>query len=317
MKPKDVSYKPGVVQWLQAGDPAIRWQVMRDILGEPKAAYEPVRTMIATSGWGARFLALQDETGTWANGLYGPKWTSTTYTMLQLRRLGLAQDNRQAKSACELLLSKGLYTDGGINYFKSFSHSETCVTAMVLSLVAYFRHWLSDARPLVDYLLQQQMNDGGWNCDSYNGATHSSFHTTISALEGLREWERATTYRRNEIQQSRSRAVEFLLVHRLCKSHRTGEVFDPKMTRLSFPPRWKYDILRVLDFFAECNIAYDERMSDAFALIRKKEDAKGRLPLQQKYSGRIWFDMEEVGKPSRWNTLRWLRVKRRYTGALR
>ncbi len=174
--------------WLLNGDPAIRWQTRRDLLGEPPEAYEPDRARVATEGWGARLLGRQDPAGTWANALYSPKWTSTTYTLLLLRHLGLSPENPQARRGCELLLNTGFYRDGGINLFKSFKHSETCVTGMILALLGYFRSPDDRLHRIAEHLLGQQMADGGWNCEQPKGATHGSFHTTISVLEGLREY---------------------------------------------------------------------------------------------------------------------------------
>src|SRR5262249_15696067 len=91
------------LQWLLDGDPAIRWQALRDLVGGSKSKVEREQQKIPRAGWGARLLARQDPQGTWAKGLYSPKWTSTTYTMLLLRDFGLPSTNRQARKACKLL----------------------------------------------------------------------------------------------------------------------------------------------------------------------------------------------------------------------
>lgn len=301
-----------VTEWLLEGDPAIRWQTQRDLLGADELVVEAERRQVATTGWGAKLLSYQDPSGLWAGGLYSPKWTSTTYTMLLLRRLGLEPDHPQAERACRLLLDKGFYADGGINYFRSFKHSETCVTGMVLSILAYFNYQDERAAGLVEHLLGQQMADGGWNCQSYQGATHSSFHTTISVLEGLREYEKGRPDPR--LAASQNRAVEFLLIHRLFRSHRTGEVVDARMTRFSFPPRWRYDLMRVLDYFQERNVPPDPRMVDALDLLQKKQRSDVAWVLQNKHPGRVFFELEQVGQPSRWNTLRALRILQWYEG---
>ncbi len=199
---------PEIVDWLLDGDPAIRWQAQRDLLGEPPQVYEAERERIAVDGWGAQFLALQDPDGRWGGGLYSPKWISTTYTLLALRMIGLPADNPQALKGCERLLSRGLYQDGGINWFASLKYSETCVTGMVLSILAYFHYPDPRVHDLAEHLLRQQMADGGWNCDSYKGATHSSFHTTISVLEGLFAYQQfvpqdADAVRRSPIPRAR------------------------------------------------------------------------------------------------------------------
>jgi hypothetical protein len=299
-----------VLQWLMMADPAVRWQVQRDLLDEPEAVYQPTRELVATRGWGARFLGLQDSAGTWGNGLYGPKWISTTYTLLTLRRLGLPPNNPQAGRGCKLLLDGGFQPDGGIHYTTSkIQHSETCITGMVLSLLAYFRYPDERVHTLVEHLLQQQMSDGGWNCRSYRGDTHGSFHTTISVLEGLWEYEKAYGIE-PVIDQARALAHAFLWIHRLFRSHRTGEIFDPKMLRLPFPPRWRYDYLRALDYFQDCEAERDARMLEAVELLISKRKTDGCWVINSGMTGRKFFELEKAGKPSQVNTLRALRVLR-------
>jgi hypothetical protein len=242
---------------------------------------------------------------------------------------------------CRLLLERGFYRDGGINFSPSYHHSETCITGMVLALTAYFR--LEDERvhSLAVHLLQQQLPDGGWNCQSYRGDTHSSFHTTISALEGLEEYRKwpAPGVRRQgaggegigereagaEIEAAQARGGDFLLRHRLFRSHRTGEVFDARMLRFAFPPRWRYDVLRGLEYFSRAGAVNegdqgegergkgkrgkrDERFEDAIELVKKKRRKDGRWALARGMTGRVFFELEAAGEPSRWNTLRALRV---------
>jgi hypothetical protein len=296
-----------ILTWLLEGDPAIRWQTLADLVEADETVVQAERQQVALQGWGARLLSYQEPSGLWAGGLYTPKWTSTTYTMLLLRQLGLPPDHPQALKACQLLLDKGFYRDGGINYFASLKHSETCVTGMVLSILAYFEFEDERLDRLAEHLLEQQMPDGGWNCQSYDGATHSSFHTTISVLEGLAEYEKRHSSAR--VVESQQRGVEFLLCHRLFRSHRTGAVVDPRMTRFSFPPRWHYDIMRALDYLQARRFPYDERLSEAIALVKQKQKADGTWPLQNRHPGRTFFEMEEVGQPSRWNTLRALRIE--------
>ena len=297
------------VKWLLDGDPAVIWQVQRDLLNEPSRNYESTQARVVTEGWGAQFLGYQDPQGTWAGGLYTPKWQSTTYTMLTLWRLGLPYDNSQAQQGCKRLLEGGFMPDGGIHYTrnKKIQHSETCITGMVLSVLAYFRYPDERVHSLVEHLLTQQMADGGWNCRSYNGDQHSSFHTTISALEGLWEYEK-TNGLNDEIDSARTRAHEFLWLHRLYRSHRTCEIVDPKLTKLTFPPRWRYDLLRVLDYFQDCNAPQDERTTEGIELLRSKRRKDGTWPLNSGMSGRFFFHMEKAGQSSRMNTLRALRV---------
>lgn len=295
-----------ILRWLLESDPAIRWQTLHDLCGASEAKFLRERKKIASEGWGARLLARQASSGLWGGGLYGPKWTSTTYTMLLLRQFGLPPDHPQALKACKLLMDEGFYRDGGINFFASMQHSETCVTGMVLSILAYFYFEDERLERLVQHLCAQQMPDGGWNCNSYDGATHGSFHTTISVLEGLREYEKR--HPSHIVAKSQEHGVEFLLVHKLFRSHRTGAVVDPRMTRFSFPPRWRYDIMRALDYFQGRNLPRDPRLDEAMAIIKKKRRPDGTWPLQSKHPGRTFVEMERVGKPSHWNTLRALRI---------
>ncbi len=270
---------------------------------------ERERNKVATEGWGARLLKRQAKDGTWAGGLYSPKWKSTTYTALLLRDLGLAHRNRQARIACALLLDQGICDDGGIDY-PSRQSSETCITGMVLSILSYFHYDDERLDTVADHLLRQQMPDGGWNCQRPRGATHASMHTTISVLEGLRLYEKHRRRRTRAIRSAQARGREFLLRHRLFRSHRTGEVIKRDFVRIAYPPRWHYDFLRALDYFREVDAPKDERLSDAVSLLREKRRPDGRWSLEHRYRGKVFFEMERLGTPSRWNTLRALRVLR-------
>lgn len=295
------------IDWLLLGDPSIIYQTSRDLLDVPKEKLMILQNEIAVKGWGKALLARQDANGTWGGGLYGPKWISTHYTLMTLMRLGLNPENLSAQQGCRLLLEKGFRPDGGINHAKGTINAETCISGMTLNLLCYFN--IKDERIdlILKYLLSEQMKDGGWNCERSNGATHSSFHTTISVLEALLQYESRFSDLAADIQTARKRAHEFFLCHHLFKSDKSGEIINPAMVRLSFPPRWKYDILRGLDYFQDAGSPHDPRFCDAITLLRKKQK-NGKWPLQQKYPGRIFFDMEPTGQPSRINTLRALRV---------
>lgn len=307
----------GTIQWLLDGDPAIRWQTLRDVVGAAERIVERERRRVVRDGWGARLLARQDPEGTWAGklssdgGLYSPKWTSTTYTMLMLRDFGLPADNRQARKACTLLLDRGLQRDGGINYgiwAKWTGRSETCVTGMVLSILSHFEYGDDRLDAIAEHLLGQQMPDGGWNCRRPYGATHASVHTTINVLEGLRLYELHRGRHLGAVRAAQRRGREFLLVHRLFRSHRTGEIMKPVFTRFSFPPRWHYDILRALDYFQAVDAPCDQRLAAAIDIVRRSRRGHGRWSLQHSYKGKTYFELERLGAPSRWNTLRALRV---------
>jgi hypothetical protein len=287
--------------------------VLRDLVGAADRTADRERRKVARDGWGARLLARQDPEGTWAGGLssdgglYSPKWISTTYTMLLLRDFGLPRSNRRARKACALLLDRGFQRDGGINYGRRVQ-SETCITGMVLSILPSFEYDDDRLDTLAEHLLERQMPDGGWNCQRPYGATHGSVHTTISVLEGLRLYEvhRGRNLRAVRLAQGRGR--EFLMVHRLFRSHRTGEIIKPIFLRFSFPPRWHYDILRALDHFQAVRAARDRRLAEAIEILRRARRKDGRWPLQNRYEGRTYFELERVGAASRWNTLRALRV---------
>jgi hypothetical protein len=290
------------------GDPAIRWQTRRDLAGASQRVVAREQQRVAQTGWGARLLSRQEPSGQWGGGIYTPKWTSTTYTMVLLRSLGLPAGHPQALKACELLLDRGFYRDGGFNCWGSYNYSETCVTGMLLAVAAYFRSADDRAHAFAEHLLKQQMRDGGWNCQSYRGATHSSVHTTILVLEGLLEYERFQPRDAARVREAQARGREFLLVHRLFRSHRTGKVIHPAWTRFSFPPRWHYDILRALDHFQDAGAARDARLSEAIEIVKQRRKADGRWILQNRYPGKTFFEMEKLGQPSRWNTLHALRV---------
>jgi hypothetical protein len=294
----------GVIDWLLAGDAAIRWQTLRDLAGASERSWQREQRKVGTAGWGARLLALQDADGRWAGGIYTPKWTSTTYTLLLLRDMGLAPGHAEALRGCRLLLDTGFWSDGGINFYpRRYKHSETCITALTLAAARWFE--LDDSRMerLGEHLLAAQMPDGGWNCRAtpgYGGATHGSFHTTILALEALLGWPAGAP--------ARARGEEFLLVHRLFRSHRTGAIAKTEFTRFHFPPRWHYDVLRGLDYFRAANAAHDPRLEDALDLLRARRQADGMWRLAKGYPGKVFFEMEEAGQASRWNTMRALRV---------
>lgn len=319
MKPRN-----GTIQWLLDGDPAIRWQTLRDLSGAAERAFERERKKVARDGWGARLLEKQDPKGTWAGGkssdggLYTPKWISTTYTMLTLRDFGLLPNNRQARRACTLLLDHGLQRDGGINYgtwAKWIGRGETCVTGMILSILSYFE--FEDVRldTLARHLLEQQMPDGGWNCQRPYGATHGSVHTTISALEGLRHYELHRKRQLPAVRLAQRRGREFLLIHRLFRSHHSGQVMKPVFIRFAFPPRWHYDILRALDYFQAVHATRDPRLKEAIDIVRGSQREDGRWLLQHSYKGKTYFELERLGGPSRWNTLRALRVLKWWEGS--
>jgi hypothetical protein len=276
---------------------------MRDLTDEPASAIAKERARVVDEGWGARLLALQADDGNWGGGVYSPKWISTTYTLLLLRHLGESPDDAKVRAAIALVRER--VTMGGKNSPFFDYATEACITGMTLALGSYF---LDDARsmPQPEVLLDRQKEDGGWNCQV--GSDRSSFHTTISVLEGLLEYERAVGGDPT-LAQARSRAHEYLLERRLMYSLSTGELVNPRWLLMSFPPRWFYDVLRGLDYLREAGTQPDPRAREAIEVIEGKRRKDGLWPLQNRHPGREHFVMEEgSGKPSRWNTLRALRV---------
>ncbi|HSJ35208.1 MAG TPA: hypothetical protein VLB85_09160 [Acidimicrobiia bacterium] len=292
-----------LVEWLMDSDPAIRWQVMRDLIGAPEAEVAAERSRVAEEGWGARLLGLQADDGRWGGGAYSPKWISTTYTLLLLRHLGIDPTHPAMTGATDRVRRQVAMGGKDRPYFTYVN--EMCIASMVLALGAYFLDDPDDL-PQPELLLANQRADGGWNCDV--GSDRSSFHTTILALEGLLEYERAVGGA-SELEYARHRAHEYLLDRRLMYSLRTGELVNRRWLLMSFPPRWFYDVLRALDYFCAAGMDPDPRANEAVSVVEAKWRKDGRWPLQNRHPGREHFEMEEgPGKPSRWNTLRALRV---------
>jgi hypothetical protein len=304
-----------VTAWLLDSDPSIRWQVMRDLIDEPDEVVATERSRIAQHGWGARLLALQAEDGQWGGGTYSPKWISTTYTLLLLRDLGV--DPAAAEVASALRKVRDGVSWGRIDRRPFFAgSSETCILGMLVALAAYYRESRETITPLVHRLLGEQLDDGGWNCEAPRRSHRASFNTTIIAVEALAEVER-TGPADAAVVAARARGEEYLLERRLFRSRTTGEVVDPAWLRFSFPPRWHYDVLRGLDHLRDASAPPDERCAEAVELLRRRRRRDGRWPLQHTHRGRTHFEMEEGdGKPSRWNTLRAMRVLRWYDGGI-
>jgi hypothetical protein len=299
-----IAVDPVISDWLLEGDPVIRWQVQRDLLEAPAKVWQEEQALVATEGWGARLLAERGDDGRWTKGLYTPKWTSTTYTLLQLWRMGLPRDNPEAVASTQLLMDKPVWIFGKGDK----AHRGECVAGFGLSLSSWFTIDGQQRERLVGEILDRQRDDGGWNCRG--GATHSSFHTTMNVLEGLREYCLSGGGRRSDVEAGEARGQEFFCEHHLYRSHRTGRIPDERMTRLPFPPRWHHDILRGLDYFRAAGADRDPRLDDPIEVLVGYRRKDGRWPVHQNYAGQVWFTMETGRQPSRWNTLRALRVLR-------
>jgi transcriptional regulator with XRE-family HTH domain len=362
-----------VIDWLLDSDPAIRWQVMKDLTHEPAEAVAAERYKVATQGWGAKLLALQGPDGQWgkpdipawgdglpdpairkqlreihrvsiddlagyleldsaslsnwengagdhqetgiekytsvlkwmrnALGTLKPEWTSTTFTLLLLLDLGIDSSSDQARKAVQLVADNSKWDHDGQDYFDG--EVEPCINGKTVAIGAYFGQKVDG---IVERLLEEQLADGGWNCEAERGSIRSSFNSTIAVLEGLLEWEKAPGASR-DVTASRRRGEEYLLERRLLRRLSTGEVIDPAWTMFSFPTRWHYDVLRGLDYLRSTGDQPDERCAEAIELVESKRDSEGLWPLENTHPGQVHFDMDEGdGKPSRWNTLRAMRV---------
>jgi hypothetical protein len=292
-----------VVEWLLGADPAIRWQVMRDLTDAPDEAVAAERARVATEGWGAWLLARQGPEGQWGGGAYFPAWTSTAWTLMLLRDFGLDPMSAGARRAVALVRENSRWEHDGEPFFAG--EVEPCINGMVVAIGAYFGE---DVQAIVDRLVGEQMSDGGWNCEQENGSTRGSFHSTIDVLEGLLEYERATGGSPAVI-AARLRGQEYLLERRMLRRRSSGEVIDPSWTQFSYPTRYYYDVLRGLDHLRSAGVAPDVRVAEAIDLVESKRDADGRWRLENPHPGKLHFDMdEEEGRPSRWNTLRATRV---------
>jgi len=300
-----------VIDWLLDADPSIRWQVMRDLTHEQADVIAAERARIATEGWGAQLLALQAPDGLWASNAFSQDRTDTFHVLELLRRFGLDPESEQAQRAVGLVRKHVTWGDGAWwnppwadkGFFDG--EVEPCINGNVVSTGSYFG---VDMTPLVERLLGEQLPDGGWNCEVENGATVSSFGTTINVLEGLLDYERAAGGSAR-VGEARRRAEAYMLERRLFRRKSTGEVIDPTWLQFSFPTWWHYDVLRGLDYLRDARVELDERIAEAIAAVKVDRDADGRWPLQNVHEGEQHFQMEAgEGQPSRWNTLRAMRV---------
>jgi hypothetical protein len=311
-----------VIAWLLDSDPSIRWQVMRDLLDAPESAWAAERAKVATEGWGARLLACQDEDGQWAGGTFlpsdfdprewqevGQPWTATSFSLSQLREFGLDPASDRAKRTVDLVGANARWDEGGQPYWEG--EVEECINGRTVADGAYFG---VDVAPIVARLTGERQGDGGWNCERSNGSVRSSFASTINVLEGLLEYERATggTPRSRAARKS---GEAYLLERNLFRRRSTGEPADERFLDFLHPNRWRYDVLRALDYFRFAAILTgadpDPRLGEAIDHVRSRRLEDGTWPLDWRPAGRVWFEVDDgPGKPSRWVTLRALRVLR-------
>jgi hypothetical protein len=311
MRLPDYAPRPAHLKWLLDSDPAIRWQVMRDLTGEAPEAIAAERSRVATEGRGAHLLALQSPAGNWGGPKEDRGLLITLYTLVVLKDLGLDPASKQARKMIDRVDKRLVFKP--LNN-RPFLHGETepCINGRILAIGAYFNE-PNDA--LANQLLGEQLEDGGWNCEARPflppkrpQSQRSSFHTTICVLEGLLEYERAA-HKSVAVNKARKRAENYLLDRRMFRSLRTGEVIDNRWLRFSVPTFWHYDILRGLDYMRNAGIKPDSRVVDAIETLIARRHQNGRWPLNLLHPEHIPLEMETgVGSASRWNTLRALRV---------
>jgi len=317
-----------VIQWLLDSDPSIRWQVMRDLTDAPADEVAAERAKVATEGWGARLLAHQGADGSWAGTAFNQGWDSTMHVLSLLREFGLDPASDEARRAVGLVRDrvrwKGWDWDGtwrgmefdGNPFFDG--EVEPCINGQVMASGAYFGQDTQSER-IINRLLAEQLSDGGWNCEAEKGSTRSSFNTTICVLEALLEYELAGGIN-TAVTETRLRGQEYLLERRLFHRKSTGEVIErdregsTAFTHFAFPTWWHYDVLRGLEYLRRASVTPDERVTEAINLVESKRDDDDRWLLETQYPGKLPVEMDEgEGQPSRWITLRALRVSNWYS----
>jgi hypothetical protein len=300
-----------IISWLLEGDVSIQYQTYRDLLNIEKPR---LRSRIESEGWGLKFLSNRKQDGHWGQRFYQPKWISTHYTLLDLKNLCISPRHKAIKETLNIIFENEKGPEGGIGPFGANQKSDVCINGMVLNYASYFHVTQKCLTSVIDFLLTEKMRDGGFNCRSNTtGAIHSSLHTTLSVLEGILEYQKnGYQYRLNELLKAKEQAQEFILMHKLFRSDKTGEIINPNFLKLYYPCRWYYDVLKALDYLQMANVKYDKRMDDAIEMLLKKRTKDGLWKLASKHPGQTHFEMEQAGKPSRWNTLRALKVLKRY-----
>ncbi|HJU02452.1 MAG TPA: hypothetical protein VJ966_14760 [Actinomycetes bacterium] len=302
-----------VIDWLLEGDPAIRWQVLRDLTDAAPDEVAAEREQVEHDGWGARLLELEGADGLWAGGACfpagyrggepGQPWTATMHTLQTLQLLGLDPASASARRAVALVAENGRWEHAGQRYFDG--EVEPCINGRTIETGAYFG---VEVAAVVERVVGERLDDGGWNCEAENGSVRSSFDTTINVLDGLAGFERATGGSA-EVRAARRGGEEYLLERGLFRRRSTGEVVAPAYLEFAFPYYWHYDVLRALDYFRQSGAGPDPRMAEAVEVVRSRRQPDGRWLLDRVHPGRVHFDLEGgVGTPSRWNTLRALRV---------
>lgn len=306
-----------LIAWLRDSDPALRWQVERDLMHERPEVWEATRARIATEGFGARLLELQDPDGQWAGGAFfpadasdseeGQPWTATTWTLNSLREWGLDPAVLRERRTAELLAENSRWEYDNLPYWGG--EVDCCINAWTVANGA----WLgADITGIVDWFLERRLPDGGWNCEWIEGSTRSSFHSTLNSLKGLLAYDVATGGT-DVTRAARRSGEEYLLQRGLFRRLSTGEPVAPWVDRMAYPFRWSYSVLNASDYCRQAALhdgrAPDPRMADAIELIRAARQPDGTWIQGDRQPGRVWFEVDvPVGEPSKWLTLFGTRV---------
>ena len=301
------------IDWLLDSDPAIRWQVLRDLTDAAPDEVAAERSRVTTEGWGARLLAARDPDGQWLGGACFPgrgdppargeqPWTSTYPVLIDLHDFGLDPTTDVAREMVAQVAANCRWEYDGEAFFDG--EVEPCINGRTIMLGCYFG---MDMDALVARVLADQLDDGGWNCDAENGSTVSSFASTLCVLDGLLEYERVTG-KTDTVRAARRAGEEYLLERSLFRRRSTGDVVDERWLQFSFPTRWHYDVLRALDYFRQAGV-HDPRLIEAIEVVRAKQQDDGTWLLENTHPGAVHFPLEDGdGRPSHWNTLRAARV---------
>ena len=298
-----------VIKWLMEEDPSAAYLAKRDLLFEDDYS---LRKQMEKEGYCSFLLSKRDPvTGMWGEGIYSPKWISTHYTLLELMDLGIDGSIPEFTKSAELLLHSMWFNKGWV---RKDRQQDVCVAAMILRIALHAGITHVKLDEIIGYLINSVLSDGGWNCSMKTGSHVSSFHTTLSVLEAIEDYKRAgREYRKEEFLSLRKDAEEYLLKRQLLKRLSTGEDVKKAFSYISYPCRWKYDVLRALYYFAKSGHPYDKRMEYALSILKSKELRDGTYPSQNRHSGLLHGQIEKTGKPSRYNTIRALYVLERYT----
>ena len=299
------------IDWIRNGDPSLDYLVDKYLLGINN---EQKHNRIGKCGWCSDYIERRLPNGSWGNRFYQPKWICSHYTILELRNLEYPPTDKILLKEINRIGLEEKGNDGGINPAVTIEVSDTCVTAMYLNYAVYYGADNSIITRIVDYILNQEMKDGGYNCNlNQKGAIHSSLHTSICVLEAFQSYIlNGYSYRIIEIRKSKDKIVNFILEHNFYRSSKTNEIIDHKMTVMTYPFRWKYTVLRAFNAFVDCNVQYDKRMDEILDMIENKRTKNNTWKIQSNYPGQHYFIMEDAGKPSRMITYLALKILKKY-----